>query len=346
MEQKIGSDSSVRVVGIDLGGTNARAVLARGDGRIEGEVSRPSESAGPPERTFDIMAECVAAVLSEQGVDRSAVAAIGVGMPGIVTPDGESPWNPNFPLWGHVPARQLLEKRTSLRCFFLNDARCATLGELHLGAGRGVESMVYVGLGTGVGGGLVLDGELLLGRHGAIGEIGHHTIDPDGPLCACGNYGCWEAFVGRDRIVRRALLKLQAGRASSLLSAPDDGRGLTPRIIGDAAASGDAVALEVLEETGHYVGIGVANLINVMNPQRVVVGGGVAQAGDLLFAPMRRTVQARALPYQRWDCDIVPAQLGSDAGVRGAVVLALTRVGEPPKPRAPKPRAPEQRAPE
>ena len=317
-----------RVIGIDLGGTNARAVLSDGAGAILGEVTRPSESAMPPDRTFDVMAECVDLVLRQCETNRSAVLGIGVGMPGIVTPDGMSPWNPNFALWRNVPARQMLEERTALPCYFLNDARCATLGELHRGAGRGVESMVYVGLGTGIGGGLVVGGKLLLGKHGAIGEIGHHTIDPAGPLCGCGNYGCWEAFVGRDHIIRRAVRKLQDGRESTLHSAPDGGRALTPQLINEAAARGDAVAIELMNETGHYVGIGVANLINMLNPQRIVIGGGVAQAGEALFAPMTRTVLARALPFQRQQCEIVPAQLGSDAGVHGAVVLAISRTGQ------------------
>ncbi|HET6382690.1 MAG TPA: ROK family protein [Armatimonadota bacterium] len=321
------TNSAPYVVGIDLGGTNARAVLARRDGSILGEVSHPSESAGPAEGTFDVLARVVAEVIAEQGVKREEVAGIGVGLPGIITPQNHCIWSPNFPHWRDVPIKEMLDSRTSLPSFFLNDARCATLGELHFGAGRGVGSMVFVGLGTGIGGGFVINGKLLLGRNGSVGEIAHHTVDPSGPQCGCGNFGCWEVFCGRDRIVRRAMAKLQLGTESTLLTATG-GRDLSPRAIAEAANDGDALAKEVMDEVGYYVGVGVANLINMLNPERVVIGGGVAQAGELLFGPIRRTVRARAVPFQAMGCEIVPAQLGSDAGVQGAVVLVLDRLGE------------------
>lgn len=324
MEDNYGADY---VIGIDLGGTNARAVLARKDGSLLGEVSKPSQSLRQPEDTFDVLAACVAEVMQQQGVGSNQVAGIGVGLPGIVTSDDRCIWSPNFPHWQDVPIKVLLEERTSLPCFFLNDARCATLGELHFGAGRGTQSMVFVGLGTGIGGGIVMDGKLLLGQKGSVGEIAHHTIDPSGPQCGCGNHGCWEAFCGRDHIIRRAVRKLQSGRDSSLVAMDGLVHDLTPRAIATAAEAGDAVAKEVMEEVGFYLGLGIANLINILDPERIIVGGGVAQAGELIFGPMRRTIQARTIRFQASDCEVVPAQLGSDAGVHGSVMLALLRLG-------------------
>ncbi|MDQ2730263.1 MAG: ROK family protein, partial [Armatimonadota bacterium] len=267
------------VIGIDLGGTNARAVLSRKDGTLLGEVSKPSGSLGPPEGTFDILASCVAEVMQLRGVGHAQVAGVGVGLPGIVTSDDRCIWSPNFPHWQDVPVKILLEERTGLSSFFLNDARCATLGELHFGAGRGTQSMVFVGLGTGIGGGIVMDGKLILGQKGSVGEIAHHTIDPSGPQCNCGNFGCWEAFCGRDHIVRRAIRKLQSGRDSSLVAMDAHVHEITPRAIATAAEAGDPVAKEVMEEVGFYLGLGIANLINILDPERIVVGGGVAQAG-------------------------------------------------------------------
>jgi glucokinase len=185
--------------------------------------------------------------------------------------------------------------------------------------------MVMITLGTGIGGAFVVDGRLLIGPSGSIGEVGHHTIDIAGRKCGCGNYGCWEALCARDAIIERAERKLQAGRASLLTELAPRSE-VTPELVSRAAADGDALALEVLEETGFYIGLGVANLINLMNPERFVIGGGIAQAGELLLAPVRRTVDRRAVPLQRRIAEIVPALLGDNAGVVGAAVLARDRV--------------------
>jgi predicted NBD/HSP70 family sugar kinase len=184
---------------------------------------------------------------------------------------------------------------------------------------------VLITLGTGIGGAFVVDGRLLIGPSGSIGEVGHHTIDPAGRRCGCGNFGCWEAMCARDAIIERADRKLQAGRPSLLRDLAPRG-GVTPELVSRAAEDGDALAREVLEETGFYVGVGAANLINMLNPERFVIGGGIAQAGELLLAAVRRTVEARAVPLQRETAEIVLAQLGDNAGVIGAGVLVLDRL--------------------
>jgi glucokinase len=316
------------IVGVDIGGTNVRAALVDRAGRILQDARRPSLADHPSEATLAAIHEAVAAVMQAQGIRGTEVVGIGVGLPGIMDSEtGVVFWSPNFTAWENVLVPPAVGDPLGLPTYILNDARCAALGELQFGAGRGARHMVMITLGTGIGGAFVVDGRLLLGPNGSIGEVGHMTIDPDGPRCGCGNFGCWEKLCARDAMVERALRKIQAGRATLLVEQAKEQEEITPALIAEAAAGGDALAREVMEETGFYVGLGVANLINIMNPEVFVVGGGIAQAGEALFAPLRRTVRARAVALQQRTARILPAELGDNAGVMGGVVLALQRSG-------------------
>ncbi|MCC6444786.1 MAG: ROK family protein [Armatimonadetes bacterium] len=313
------------VIGIDLGGTNLRTVLSDREGEILQEARRPSESEGPPEGTLRQMVSAVEEVIAKQQAAAESVVGIGIGLPGIMdSKTGIVYWSPNFPLWKEVHVGPEMERKLRLKTTILNDARCAAMGEMTFGAGRGVRNLVMITLGTGIGGAIAVDGRLLLGPNGSIGEVGHHTIDPDGPVCGCGTFGCWEAFCGKQGIIDRAVRKLQRGRKSLLAERTDARWGLLdPAMIAGAARAGDPLACEVIEETGFYVGVGVANLITMLNPEVFIIGGGVAQAGDLLFEPVRRTVRARAVRLQADTARIVSAELGDSAGVKGGVALAL-----------------------
>jgi glucokinase len=279
------------------------------------------------------IAEAILETLDAEGVRREEVVGTGMGIPGIMDPDlGLVYWSPNFPLWRSEgePSGVGVAEATGLATFIINDARCAALGEWRFGAGKGARYMVMITLGTGIGGAIIMDGKLMLGPQGSIGELGHHTIDPNGPRCGCGNFGCWEAMANIKAIVERCLRKLQAGRDSRIRElVGDDWTLVTPAIIDQAADDGDALARETLEEAGNLVGIGAANLINMLNPEVFVIGGGVAQAGENLFEPIRRTVAARAVKLQASNCRIVPAALGDEAGVRGGIGLALERLRQP-----------------
>jgi glucokinase len=317
------------VVGVDLGGTNLRAALTDREGHIVQDARRPSRSDRPAHVTLENLIDAVREVMDEQKVTAREVVGIGIGLPGIMDSEaGVVFWSPNFLDWRDVAVSPVVSQALRLPAYIINDARCAALGELQFGAGRGVKHMVMITLGTGIGGAIVVDGKLLLGPNGSIGEVGHHTIDVNGRRCGCGNFGCWEALCGRDAIVERALRLIQHGRETQLVELAPDRDALTPALIAQAAASGDAVALTVMEETGFYVGIGVANLINMLNPELVVVGGGIAGAGKLLFGPLERTVRVRAVAPQARTARIVPAELGDNAGVLGGVVLALQKAGE------------------
>jgi glucokinase len=319
-------------VGVDQGGTNIRAALADLQGRILREAHRHTPSHEPGTATVAKIAEAIQETLDDEKVKSDEVAGIGMGIPGIMDPDlGVVYWSPNFPVWNPdgEPIGSELAEKTGLATFILNDARCAAFGELHFGAGKGAKYMIMITLGTGIGGAIVLDGKLMLGPQGSIGEVGHHTIDPNGPRCGCGNFGCWEAMANIKAIVERCLRRVQTGRPTLITSLVNgDWSKVTPAIIDKAADNGDALAREVMEEAGMYVGIGASNLINMLNPEVFVIGGGVAQAGETIFEPIRRTVAARAVKLQASNCRIVPAKLGDEAGVRGGIALVLDRLGK------------------
>jgi len=316
------------VVGVDLGGTNVRAALVDRQGRILEEARRPSLAESSAEETLTAIHDAVADVLGRHNVHARQVVGIGIGLPGIMDSEtGVVFWSPNFPAWKDVAVPPAVGTPLSLPTYILNDARCAALGELQFGAGRGARHMVMITLGTGIGGAFVVDGRLLLGPNGSIGEVGHMTIDPNGPRCGCGNFGCWEQWCARDAIIERALRLVQRGRATRMLERVAEPGEITPQLIAEAAGEGDALAREVMEETAFYVGVGVANLINMLNPEIFVIGGGIAQAGEVLFEPLKRTVRARAVALQQRTARILPAELGDNAGVMGAVVLALQRSG-------------------
>ncbi|MBW3622002.1 MAG: ROK family protein [Armatimonadetes bacterium] len=319
-------------VGIDLGGTNIRVALSNLEGRILHEVRRPTPSLEPGRATVARIVNAIDEALEREKITRDEVVGIGMGIPGIMDPDlGLIYWSPNFPEWSEQgePVGKDLSEETGLATFIINDARCAALGELHYGAGRGARYMVMITVGTGIGGAIVMDGKLMLGPQGSIGEIGHHTIDPHGPRCGCGNFGCMEALCNIRSIVERCVAKIQAGRPSQIREqVGGDWEKITPALIDEAADDGDALAREVMEETGMWIGIGVSNMINILNPEVFVIGGGVSQAGDTLFDPIRRTVAARAVKLQASHCRIVPAELGDEAGMRGAVALVMERLRE------------------
>ena len=208
--------------------------------------------------------------------------------------------------------------------FFMgNDANIAALGEYTYGAGVGSRTMVMFTLGTGIGSGLVIDGSNYLGVTECAPEMGHMIIMPDGPRCGCGRNGCLEAIAGRDAICYRAARKAHQGRKTSLLEkSKHDLRYITPSMIAEAALQGDEVSIETFEEIGYYIGIGISNAINILNPDKIVIGGGISQAGKLLFDPIKRTVEVNALFTPLQVCQIVPASLGDDAGVLGGAALA------------------------
>ena len=318
------AEGARRYVGVDIGGTNIRAGVVDESGRILGEARRPALAEAGLRAAVGRAIQAVEDALGNAGLTARDVLAIGAGVPGAHrSQEGICVFSPNFADSRNVPVLAPIKDALGLPAFMLNDVAVATLGEHRFGAGRGCSQMVMITLGTGIGGGAVIDGELRVGHTEGFAEVGHMTIEPDGPFCNCGNRGCWEALAARDAIVARAITKIQRGRQTAIADTVEYRLGsITPALIGRCADEGDGVAIEVLAETGYYLGLGIVNLIQVLNPQVLVIGGGIAAVGRWLFEPITRTVRARAHMVAAATCRIVRAELGDDAGIIGGAVLA------------------------
>jgi len=312
-------------VGVDVGGTNIRAGVITREGKKLGEGRRPARAMEGIAVTLRMITEAIDAALADAGVDRAGLMGIGMGVPGRhSSEEGLVYYSPNFAGWTNVQLLLPVEEYFGVACFMRNDVKTASMGEYYFGAGQGCNWVVMITLGTGIGGSLIANGKLMLGSGEGFAEVGHMTVHPTGRLCGCGNQGCWEAMAGRDAIIERAIRLLQTGRPSVLGDLTGfDVTAITPAGIAQAAQDGDALAREVLEETGRWVGIGVANLIQLYNPDVVIIGGGISQAGDLLFGHIRRTVNWRARMVPARTARIVPAALGDDAGIFGGAVLVF-----------------------
>jgi len=312
-------------LGIDIGGTNVKAALVSEQGAVAAFALK-LWSGGPP-------CDAVAAALALRdellcGDPARRPRACGAGCAGLVDGvRGVVRMSPNLPSWRDVELARLLAEALGTETVVENDANAAACGEHAVGAARGATNAAVLTLGTGVGGGLILGGRLYRGSHGFAGEVGHATIDLDGPACVCGGAGCFERMVNAESIVTRARA-LAAREPSELRPALQAGR-LTAKDVGDAAARGDAVAGRVIEDTGRLLGVGLANLAQILDLEIIVVGGGVASAGDRLLAPARAEMAARvAGPAWRLP-KVVPAKLGETAGVTGAALLARDRFRAP-----------------
>ena len=308
--------------GIDLGGTTIGGVLADESGRIVQQASIDTLAHGGPAAVIERIAGLVEQLATAAG---ARPLALGIGCPGLVdVARGVTKFFPNLPTqWRDVPAAPMLQARLGCPVSLLNDVRAATLGELTFGHGRGVPTMAFFSLGTGVGGGLVIDGKLRLGPLGAAGELGHQTILPNGPLCGCGNRGCLEALASGPAIAAEGVRLMLAGQAPRLFEIVAGNAALvTPRTIAAAIAAGDSGAGEAVARAAEWLGIGVANVVSCIHPQLVVLGGGVAEFGELLLEPVRRVVRQRVCMFPPDDVRVERSLLGTAAGALGAVALA------------------------
>jgi glucokinase len=317
------------VIGIDLGGTNIKAGLFDRQGTVVREITRPTGDLAP--RSVADSLNHIAGDLVGEAKGRWTIHAVGIGVPGGVTVDRRIvTQSPNFPGWIDVPLAEMVGKGVNAPVIIENDANSAALGETWLGAGRDVDSLALFTLGTGVGGGLVLDRRVWRGAWGMAGELGHITIDRNGPLCGCGNHGCLEAFARRDAIVERGRAIFQGGQSQflrelshNLLDA------VTPESLYEAAKAGCAACREVLQDVGRYVGVAAATVLNVLNVRMVLIGGGIGGSYDILGPAVREEIQARAFRVPAANVAIGPALLGNRAGMVGAAATAWDLANSP-----------------
>jgi glucokinase len=301
----------VALVGIDVGGTN---IAGAAEGR---ERSVPTLAHVGPEAVLRRVAALARELTPE-------VEAVGMGLPGLVDRErGVSKFLPNMPTqWRDVPVIEILRHELGCPVYLLNDARLAALGEFAYG-GRDAQTMIFFTLGTGVGGGVIVDGKLRLGPLGAAGEVGHQTIVPDGPLCGCGNFGCLETLASGPALSGEGVRLMRTGLAPRLHElVGGDAQRITPREMGIAAREGDQAVAAAIERVAGYLGIAIANLVNVLHPELVVLGGGVAALGDLLLAPVRAEVLRRVGMFPADNVRIENSALGDRAGALGGIALA------------------------
>jgi glucokinase len=314
------------IIGVDLGGTKISAGALSADGtHTSGMRSIPTQpelgAEGVVERIIGVIEGVILDTINETGATRKDFLGIGVGAPGPLDREkGIVIVAPNLG-WRDFPLRERIASRLGLKATLDNDANCATVGEWWLGAARGGTNVVGMTIGTGIGGGLIINGELYHGSSDVAGEIGHTTIDVNGRLCKCGNYGCLEAYASGPAIATRAREALVREDTASLLPSMVDGQldRITAETVYDAAKKGDGLANEIVRDTARYLGAGIATLLNVVNPDVVVIAGGVTRAGEVLFGPLRAETRRRAFRPAVDAARIVPAELPGTAGVVGAV---------------------------
>jgi glucokinase len=309
------------VVAVDMGGTNLRAAY------YPTEEPQPAAQRKIPtqasEGTEAVLLRLIS-LIRDVAPPGHKDLRIGVAAPGPLDPRRGMVYGaPNLPGWHAVPLRDRLAEALGCPVYVGNDANLGALGEWRHGAGRGVENLMYLTIGTGIGAGVIADGRLLLGARGLAAELGHMTVEPDGPLCGCGQRGHLEAVAAGPALARQAIERVQAGEPSSLAERIHSGKHVGGADVGAAAQAGDGLALDIVIRAGEAIGRHLASLVHAFNPEVIVLGGGVSSLGRVLLDPMERTLQAQLMsPVYLEGLRLVPAALGDDAGLIGAMVLA------------------------
>jgi glucokinase len=317
-----------KYIGCDLGGTNLRAAIVDIEtGKVVQQKSISTLARKGHDAVMKRMADLFLQLIQSSSMQKEEIGGIGIGVPGVLDLEkGEVLFLPNLAgTWPHVLLSNTITDLTGLPTTLLNDVRDITYGEWAFGAGRGVDTVAVFAIGTGIGGGLVLNGQLHLGIGGTDGELGHTTIDFNGLRCGCGNHGCLEAYASGPAISAMGFKAVTQGLTTTIADpCENDLNRITPELIAQAADQGDEIAKEIYERAGFYLGIAAANVCVAIGPRRIIIGGGVVQAGDLLLDPIRRTLNARVsiMPVDR--VDVVLSQLGNNAGVIGVACWAAS----------------------
>jgi len=316
------------IVGVDVGGTKIAAGLVNREAQVVARTVLPTPGDDDVNIVLDQIYQSIDETLNKSSVDRRDIVGIGVVTPGPLDPQtGVLFHAPNIPALKNVPILKLVQTRFGLPTVVDNDANAAGLAEALVGAGAGYRYVLYVTVSTGIGTGVVIDQEIYHGRHGAAGEGGHVTIDYNGPLCACGRRGCIEAYASGTALTRRTLERLKTTPAPSKIVelVAGDVSQVTPVVVSQAARQGDELALELVHEIGKYLGIWLGGMINLLDPDIIIIGGGLSSIGDLLFTVIRETVPHYTLNPFVGNIRIVPAQLLNNVGILGAAALHMRR---------------------
>jgi len=307
---------------IDMGATHMTIAVADFTARIHQELDFPFDIKDGPEVCLSMANQCLQKMLEAQGLSITDLSAVGIGVPGpVITEAGMVLAPPIMPGWDRFPIRSRLENMWHCPITLNNDAELGALGEWAYGAGRGEKNIAYIKVGSGIGAGLILNKQIYGGTMGAAGEIGHLTIDENGPVCNCGNRGCLEAFAGGHAIAKQGQALAKSGKRTLLADITSEK--ITALEVAEAARRGDLHAQEILRRAGIYIGIAIAGLINLFNPSVVIIGGGVSQVGDIISAPIRQAVRERAMRASEQSVRITTGMLGRRSVLIGATVQAV-----------------------
>jgi glucokinase len=307
------------VLAVDVGGTKMIVAVVLPDGKI---VSRRYYLTLADEGAGAVINRLSSAINRSIGRARRRIAepiGIGIAIAGVLdTGRGVVTTSPNLPGWRNVPLKDVIAARSGLPAYLINDASAAALGEHRFGAGRGFDNLLFLTVSTGIGGGIIINGELYSGADGCAGELGHMTIEPSGPRCHCGNFGCLEALASGWAITREAVTRINRGEKSSINELAGGVDNITAEIVAAAARRGDSLAADIIAKAANYLGIGLANLVNIFNPELIIIGGGLSKMGNMLLKPARGVIKERAFRLPAQSVRIVRARLGSNAGIIGA----------------------------
>lgn len=310
------------VAAVDMGATHVNIALADFSAKIIEETSFPFDIKQGPQVCLAEVRRILQELLDRYGISISEIMAVGVGVPGPVIKDAGMVMSPPImPGWDRYPIRQTLEEAWGCPVSLNNDAELGALGEWAYGAGRGEKNLAFIKVGSGIGAGLIINQQIYGGTTGSAGEIGHITIEENGPLCTCGNHGCMEAFAGGNAIAIQARKMVQSGKRTLLSNIPLEN--ITAREVAESARRGDLPSQEIIMRAGTFIGIAIAGVVNLFNPSAVIIGGGVAQAGDLLTTSIRQAVRDRSLHASEQSVHITTAMLGQRSSLIGATVQAI-----------------------
>jgi len=314
------------IIGIDIGGTKISIVLASYAGRILHKVKFKTKTGSATRKSIQDILHFIAGLLTYRKIKRGQLLGIGIGVPGPVDPKREKiERSPNLPGWDKVPLKRILSKQFKCPVFIENDANAAALGEKHFGAGRGISDFAYVTVSTGVGSGIISNDKLVTGARGAAGEIGHATIVTGGDLCGCGKRGCLEAYASGTSIGKYAARELKKHRSSMIPKFCEKKGIVTGEAVSLAADHGDQLAIQIRKRAADYLGVGLANLMNTLNPKRIILGGGVLESTAHFWKPMLLSVKREAWKIPHQSCKIVKTKLRR-VGDLGAIAVALERL--------------------
>lgn len=318
---------SFYVIGVDVGIRQLRVVIADLNATITNKIEEPIPDGIGKKEFVKLLIDQVDGIIQHANLTKEKIIGIGIGMHGVVdATEGVALYAPNFDL-KNIPIKTTLEKEFQLPVKVENDAKALALGENWFGYGVNVQNMVCLNIGNGIGAGIIIDDKLFNGKNGIAGEIGHTAIELNGPKCSCGNHGCLQALAAGDAIRERALKEINLGRKSSIAELVNgDMDRVDGKVVHQAAIHGDELAIEVLKQSGRYLGVGIANLINLLNPELVVISGGVSKAGKFILDPIKTVVWGRVLNQAAKQTDIVQSKLGDQGTVIGALTLVLAEL--------------------